>query len=414
MPLDLATQGSAINVLPESIDFVQDSVNAGGVVTRFDVFQRPETGTNNYTQRDIIRIRLPGNMSDLRQSTLQFTTSITGGGGATFTRFSKNMPVIQRFRVLFGSQVVVDVTNQNLLEYLCLQQERQDYQTSTGIILRGTGDTTQRNADSLLTNRVYCLDFSKVHKCLDKVWPLNFIQEQMTLEFTLEEANKCLESDASGGTYQLNNVEFHYSVMNMSREFNDMLRSKLQTSGGLMMPYKAWTNYVNTQLQSGTNSIQAQLPFRNLSMLGVIYCARNSANIIDITSLDKFENYLNNSTFSNARLKVDNTYYPNDKLDSVQDAYTTYLEFWAKSYYCDTYAGADWTNRFQLAQSIAQHPKELDQPLVQGVNVARAGTSIIAELELTGGSAVNQELQYFAHIYNVIKILPDGTLQWFN
>ena len=416
MPLKLASPNSE-NVLVKEVDFLRSSIaqQASGIVTRFDTYQRSEGSANGYTQNDIVRFRIPSLLSDMSDATVQYTCNVTPGTGGSFTRISNGCPVFRRLRVLLASTIILDVVDQNLLKEMILMGKPEQYRTSTGKVLQGYGTPAERDAFALDANKVYAFHLATYHDLFKRVMPLHLINDEFTVELTIDKNESILESDRTNPNIELNNLELHYSILNPTKQYNDLLRAKINSDGGLNIVFKSHAQYTNTQLVTGSDRVEAQLPFRYLNVTSINYVCRDQAIVDNLASLNKFETYLNGDNLNYNRIRLDSNYYPQDQCRSVTDLYTQFLEAYNLSYCSDTYAGLEWENsRTMFCQTLAQHPRSIDDDgLVQGQNCARGSTSLIASLYLNNPSAVNQIITYFCEFFTVCKLLPDGSIQLF-
>jgi hypothetical protein len=416
MSLDIAKQGNVRRALPKDIA-LNENFKYGGVISRQDVYQQAEQ--TNYLPNQKIQFYLPSNMSDLREHTVQFKINGTAyGAPATFTRFEQGISCIfNRLEILFGSTTVMDIVNVNLLKSIIRYASPTNYTAQTGRLLEGTGNAVQRNADFANAARVYAVNFN----CglLKKVLPLNKLGSQMIIRLTLADPQDCLVTDdvsGTAGTYQVIDPEFHYSVLVMSAEWNQLYDSLVQERGGITVCYKTFDNFQSTNsLLLGVQNSQVVLPFRYSSLLAIMYVMRNSADLTNPLIEGKTTQF-NFNNISGSRYKIDSVYYPTDTTRSVQDLYTEFLDTWNLGYYSDVLGGLNYdTNTFIQAQPLMKHPKDNRDIAgsINGLNTTSSGTSIVNEVRFNVALPAQQQTDFWAVHENCIKMLPNGSIQLF-
>lgn len=416
MSLDIARKGNVKRALPKDIA-LQENFKYGGVISRQDVYQQAEQ--TSYLPNQKVQFYLPSNMSDLRQHTLQMKINGTAyGAPATFTRFEQGISCIfNRLEVLFGSTTVMDIVNPNLLKTIIRYSSPKNYTDSTGKLLEGTGDATARNADFANANRVYAVNFN----CglLNKVLPLNKVASQLIIRLTLADPTDCLVTDnvtGSAGTYQVVDPEFHYSVLVMSADYNQMYDRIVQERGGINICYRTFSNFQSTNsLLTGVTNSQIVLPFRYSSVLAIMYVMRNAADLQNPLIEGKTTQF-NFNDIVGSRYKLDSIYYPTDTSRSVQDLYTEFLDTWNLGYYSDVLIGENYeTTTFVQSQPLLKHPKSNRdiQGELNGLNTSSSGTSVIAEVRLGTAIPANQQMDFYCWHGVVVKLLANGSIMLF-
>lgn len=402
------------NVIPQGLDYFSMVEKLAGVNKRTESYVYPETGSNAYgPSNNIIRFRFNNGMLDFRDSMWEFNATCSATGG-TYVRFSQGIGcIVNRLVLKIGSNTMIDTCNANLLYSLFNLSQDPGYLSTTATILEGYGNAASRNADATNVNRFYNLKLGNICELLNIVWPADFIADQITLEIYLETASRCIETDGTAPTYQVNFNQYHYGVFECTSEYMELVRNKI-ASDGIMIPYKAYENYVSTLTANSTN-IQTVLPFKRQCLLSVLYAARNNANVSNPAINDKFETFLNYAQFSSARLKINDQYYPNDKVQNTYEAYLQNLEVWDCEYLLPIQYGADWTNNFIVSQSVTQNPRHLNpngaQDIISGIDTSLSTSTITAEIILqAGGAPVLEEVQYYGRFYGMMYIRPNRTI----
>lgn len=411
MPIDILNPNVKKSISADLEPLVLTPTLIGGIKNRYlSAFINPETGTGTYLPGNIIRFRFPSSVIDFTNSSLQFKCAL-GKTGGTYIRLSQNCScVFSRVRGLFGSQEIFDIQNFNLLDsYINLYNDPSWY-TGIGKVFRGTGDATYRNSQAN-NGQVFILNLSKTCDLLNRIIPLNLINEQFTIELTIANTVDFVETDGTNPTFSMSNLEFHYDVLQLEDEFINLLKSKITSSEGLCMPYKSWNNYINTSMTSGVTNQQTQLPFRYLGLQGIICLMRNTANLGDVTVNDKFITYLGYSNFTNSYLKINNLLLPSDKINNNLEVLEQNLQLFNKSYDSDLYIAQDWPNKFSIGFSLMQDGRGYESNQIQGIAATVSGFQLIHSV-LVSSNAVNVEMQYFAQAAACIRILANGGIQF--
>ena len=399
------------NVIPKALDYFSEVEKLAGVQKRIESYIYPETGNNAYgPTNNIIRFRFNAGMLDLRDSFWEFTATTSATGG-TYCRFSQGMScIINRLRILVGSNCMIDTSNANVLYQLFLLGQDPGYLSTTAAVLMGYTNAATRNADATNPNRYYNINLGYICELLNIVWPADFISDQVCVEIYLEQASRCIETDGTNPTYVVNTNQYHYGVFECTEEYLALVRDKI-ANGGIMIPYKAYDNFVGNITASATN-IQTVLPYKRQCLLGVTYCARNNTNVSNPAINDRFQTFLNYSVFSSSRLKINDTYWPNDKVNNVYEAYIQNLELWCLEHQLPVQYGNDWTNYFVVSQSVTQDPRHLEHnDIISGIDTSQATSTIMAELILNSpGAPALEEIQYFGYFYGLMYIRPNRSI----
>lgn len=399
------------NVIPRALDYFSEVEKLAGIQKRIESYIYPETGNNSYgPTNNIIRFRFNAGMLDLRDSFWEFTGTCAATGG-TYCRFSQGMScVINRLRVLVGSNCMIDISNANVLYQLFLLGQDPGFLNSTAAVLMGYTSQTVRNTDATNANRNYNINLGYICELLNIVWPSDFISDQICVEIYLEQANRCIETDGTNPTYVINTNQYHYGAFECTEEYLSLVRDKIN-SGGIMIPYKSYENYVGN-VTAGATNIQVVVPFKRQCLLGITYCARDNTVVSNPAISDKFQTFLNYTSFSSSRLKINDSYWPNDRVNNVYEAYIQNLELWCLEHVLPVQYGTNWPQYFVISQSVAQDPRHLDHnDIISGIDTSQSTSTVTAELVLNSpGASVLEEVQYFGYYYGLMYIRPNKSI----
>jgi hypothetical protein len=395
--------------IPQSLDFFGTipAINKY-IKSRTETQVYPETGNSGYDQNNsIIRFKTLEGLIDLKNAYWEFnaTTSATGG---TYTCFSRGIScIMDRLRVLLGTTVCDNILNANVLYASKLLSEDPNYLSTTAALLMGYTAQAQRITDSTNPNRLYAISLGYISEFLEKVIPSDLIKQPLTIEIYLASANRCLETDTGTNlNYTINNNKFHYSVLEATQDFYGMIQYPI------LIPYKSWENNTGVFL-SGINSSNYTIPFSKKQEVGIYYLSRNQSDVNNPQSLEKFNTYQLYTQYSDSKLKVNNVYFPNDKVDGVNDAYVHMLDFWRKGLEDPCQYGTSWGTTFIIAQNICQRTSDKDNgggDYLCGVDISKSNSSVVAEINFLSPVPANQEVQYYGNYYNVLTIDAMGRI----
>lgn len=396
--------------IPQSLDFFQNVPIINKYVSkREETFVYPEAANSGYSpQNSIIRFSLSNGMLDLRKSSWEFyaTASATGG---TYVRFSKGITcTVNRLRVMCGTTVLEDIINFNLLYAAKLLSKDPAFLSTSATVLMGYGDAAARNTDNANPNRRYVVNLGFLSDLLNRVIPQNYMNSQLRIELYMEQAGRCIETDGTNPTYTINNNQFHYSLLKTTSEFDNLIQFPI------LISYKSWENYVN-QYAASTNNSQTIIPIKKRQMTGIFSVSRNQTDTNNPASNDKFQTYQLYSQFGNSRYKINNTYFPLDKVEDTYDSYIQMVDFWRVKYNQPIQYGNSWPTSFINAQNICQRTSadEADD-YICGIDTSKDTSSVVSEITFNSGVPALQEVQYYAQYYNVITINGDKSVVLFD
>ena len=385
----------------------------GGIANRYvSNYINPETGNVTYLGKTstIMRFKFPSNCIDFSNSTLQFQITQAGTPG-TYSRMSQNIScIIYKMRILFGSQEIFLTENFNLLHSYLTLYNQTSWFTGLGQLYQGMGNSTYRNSETNSGN-TYMLHFGPFVELLDRVLPLNLVNEQFIVELTLANPETCMETDYTNFSYSLTNVEWHYDTIQLEDNYNNLLKEKILSTEGLCIPFRNFQNYIDTSVTSGVLKPQIQLPYRYLALQGVISLLRNAANVASATVNDKFASYLGFSNFVNSVIRINNVLLPADRVNNTNEVLELNLQLFKKHYDDDVYIASNWPQYFSMDFPLGQDLKGYDDEQLQGISAATSGFSIIHQFQLSS-NAVNLENQYFGINGACLRILPNGGVKF--
>lgn len=236
-------------------------------------------------------------------------------------RVEKYMPIVNKFQVNFNSQTIVDIPNANRLMALIQQMDSVDdltgkqYETAyyeNGFSIT-PGQTSRFKID---------LSFVDFFKIIHPLQLYNNAQVQINLE--LEQPRYCLIcSDATNSgnqSYLLQNVRLQYHRLNLTDRDVRLLKEKINSSEGLIIPFKSWNSFAGTVLEGQANANIIFNPSRK-HFLGIAILVLSQAYYARANNIRKLTTFLRNK-IDNYRLRVGDIYFPVDRVNSSNVNYS--------------------------------------------------------------------------------------------
>jgi len=410
--MSLKASGNEVIGIPDGLAITRE-FTFGGVMARNNnyISARPQNG---YTPGQFFTLEMPLEMLDFRSSTLQFTITGTPAGGATFTRFNKDIrSIFKRIVVRFGSKQVLDVQNNGLLYNILDGNLDVNWESTVGALTTGTGPAAQRNADFLNPNKVYAVQlYNNEDSFFYNVYPFQKLGVQCYIDVYLAPANEVIETDVSGATYVVNNVQWHTASLVPSKDWE--IKYGLRLPLGITFTYLTYENlYDSSVLQAGVSQASKTLSYKYSSLLGVFCVFQTSSTLQSQTTLNKLSTY-NFLGLNSANLKIGSQCYPIDTNRSASDLLTMYAELFGLSmrFPFAQAVNFDSTN-FVLCIPLARHIKENRDigASLDGLNTS-IGTSITLDMGFSAPLPSAQTMNIYGLVENTITFNPNGSITW--
>ena len=274
----------------------------------------------------IIRIDVQADgLLDVQQSYLEFTLKDTAGNG--IRALDQGHVWIKRLTIESGGVILEDINNYNRLVAGILQPAQGSaaytgeiqlsqggacqQNVTTGIGALATGEPSVMNALVGLTDGTtagaeptpdadgsnglniipaggtftgqYHLVCGLLN--MDKYLPLVLMGQGFTIQIELASGNEIgIQATGNGvHTYEISNVKYVAHIVDMARDFYDMLRNLQQASGGsLMLGSSTYRHFTHTfEPGSGVENINISARVRSLENL--LFVGNESANLTDAT-----------------------------------------------------------------------------------------------------------------------------------
>jgi hypothetical protein len=385
-----------------------------GVISRINSYQ-PANPQNGYAPGQLLTFQMPMEFLDFRNGSFQFTLTNTAPG-STYAYFNRDIrSIFKRITLSFGSKVIYDCQNQNLLYNIMDLLKDPQWKEYNGKVLNSTGSQAERTADFNNPNRVYAVQLYDLRQeLLSHALPLQKLNVQLYINIYLAPVNECITTDSLTPNYTLNNAQFHISSLIASPGWNSLYDSRI--SMGIPYSYINFENqYDSSILTAGTTRASKSLNFRYSSLTGIIAVMRPSANIQNLTAVDKLNNFppLNLNT---CQLRIGSFVQPTDDLANLADRFSMLCELFGKSTQIPMDAALLWdTSTFIIAQNLSKHPFSQSGNNIDtnGINTS-ISNNMILDLSFSVPLPANYTLDVFAMSECSVVFQQNGGIIWNN
>jgi len=383
-----------------------------GIVSRLNSYvpAQPESG---YGPNQLITFQLPMESLDLRNHSFQFTVTASAPG-STYACFNSDIrSVIRRITVAFGSKVVLDIQEQNLLFNMLNYLNDPQWYDYNGKITNATGDQPSREALFTNPNYVYAVQlYNLKSELLAQVLPLQKLSLQMYINIYLAPASECILTDSPNPTYTLNNCQFHYSSLVMSNSWESLWNSKIPD--GIAFNYTNFENTFDTSiLPSGITRASKTLNFRYTSLNGIIFVMRPSANVSSLTAVDKLNRFDFNS-LNVCQVRIGSFTQPSDNTANLSDRLTmVYEQFGITSKAPIKLASNFGSTSFVGCVNFSRHPysSQTNNASINGINTS-ISSALILDLGFSTPLPAAYTLEVFAMSECSVIFTPNGSVVW--
>lgn len=357
---------------------------------------------------------------DFHVSGLYFTMSVSATGG-TYARVSNGIYTsINRIRLLVGSKVVEDINNYGLLHSIVNRFGNPNFTSSLGFALLGEGSQARRN--TLAAGHSYFMNLI-LGSLAAKPLPLYLMKEKVVLEVYFDNnPSNWIETDGTNPQFNVTNLNFYCDQILFDNQYESQLKSELDRTGSIVLPYVSWENYDNTMTSATSNSLQ--IPCRKKSLKNMMSVMRTSSTLSDTTVNDKFEVYNNtNITLNcvNFQSKINNDFYPQVATQASNEDPQAYVEmlkllsFWqgyAPEEYSNAVSQNFWIDKFAMCVNLTPEKISDDfndfENTLSGVNTSDNSSTVLMNIQLAAVGFVTQSLSTFCFFDALWMIDRDG------
>lgn len=412
MVLELLNNAPATKVPPALS--LSDDAALGMEIKSTPVKQKSDVAT--YRENDKIIFNIPSDFADFREAYITFTAIIdAAGAGSSYDRFSDPIgSIIRRLRTMVGSKSAEDIENYGVLRGICRLAKPSAIVNN----LEEGSTANATRATQSIASRQYQLKLEV--QSLEKVLPLHKSSMPFRVELTLGSVDSVLESDGTNPTYLVSNAFIHYRTLTVPDSYDSLLDQKI-ASGGLVIPYRSWNNFVWSNLSGA--SAQIEIPSKYTSCNRQFAVMRNLADVADLTVTDKFLNF-NPNDIDQLALKVGQRIFPNDKYDLAYDAFkyellhaftdVTNNRYHGRFRYGDILAAGTWQQNTILSFDLRDDASVDEDLYGNGIDTASSGSSMTLQITLGGAPASAQEVQVFTEYEAAMQFMPGGRINIYN
>lgn len=398
-------------MLPDSLSLYEVS-SYGGIKTRVDSYS-PSMPQSGYLPGQIITFQLPLQNLDLRNSSWQFSLNCTAPG-STYAYFNKDIrSIIQRMTLSFGSKIIFDCQNANLLFNVMDQLKETAWADSAGKLLYGTGDQVSRQADFTNVNRYYCVQLYNLNsELLSFILPLSKLNVQLYINIYLAPVANCITTDSLAPTYVVNENQFHCSFLETTPEWEQLWAAKI--SRGIAFNYLNYENtFDSSLLTAGISRASKTLQFRYSSLVGIIFVMRPLANINSQTAVDKLSRYDFNN-LSGVQCRIGSFVTPTDITTNFGDRYTMLMQQFGYSTKVAYAASQNFnTTNFIGAVNFSRHPyQRMDASTsINGIDTS-INSAVILDLTFSSPLGANYSIDIYGLSECSVVFLSNGGINW--
>ena len=319
-----------------------------------------------------------------------------------------------------GNQIISDVQSENLIrqinDEMTVQPEAKDGLRS---ILTGEGSTEAKRveiysgtAKNTGTKRRFTVP---INMYVDATMvPVGFVNYAFEITFHLANPLDCVKIDsgalntATTADYTIDNIQWLVEeVSPLDSSYIGALSTQL--AAGIDVPFTTCEHSVHT-IDAGSGAKTIEIPTRNRSTKGIIWVARNQADIQKLNK-DKLKVY-NYNSMSEIHYRLNSQLYPQQPIDCTNGATENFLELCKYYDLVSTYNGvatrnttnnvnnSTYTNgKFINTFGFSTHP---NTNYISGKNLTSASSSLV--LKINCNPTETQQIDVFIE-YDAILTL---------
>ena len=319
-----------------------------------------------------------------------------------------------------GNQIISDVQSENLIrqinDEMTVQPEAKDGLRS---ILTGEGSTETKRIEiysgadkSTGTKRRFTVP---INMYVDATMiPVGFVNYAFEITFHLGNPLDCVKIDAASlntattADYTIDNIQWLVEeVSPLDSSYIGALSTQLGT--GIDVPFTTYEHSVHT-IDAGSGSKTIEIPTRNRSTKGIVWVARNQADIQKLNK-DKLKVF-NYNDMKEIHYRLNSQLYPQQPIDCTNGATENFLELCKYYDLVSTYNGVatrnttnnvdntTYTNgKFINTFGFSTHP---NTNYISGKNLTSASSSLV--LKINCNPTETQQIDVFIE-YDAILTL---------
>jgi hypothetical protein len=402
-------------IIPDDLaDLFSNPQAYGGITSRVELYQLADQ-PNNIAPQQISYIRIPrAELSDFRNSTLEFSATCSATGG-TYCRFMQPIAgIINRVRVLANSTLLDDELEFGRAYAMKLMsQDNTEWTGGSLSITDGVASQAIRNGYGPNGSIVYQINLAYISDILGHVLPIGWLgSNQINLEIYWANPVYVIETDGTVPTFVINNLQYHYANLNVTDNYKRMLNEKFKT--GVSFAFRSYDNYIASLGTASAGTVSITLPFKKRKAIAMLLGAVPTGTLTTTTTNDKFITFSNYSVFNSSRYYINSIYIPSDRIQSVYEQFLQTCDALDIPYKNNSYIANNWLsgNAFICGQTLCQSPRNVteDNKVIQGLDVSTGNSNIVSQITFSAPTAVAETLFYFMEYYAICSIDSQGII----
>lgn len=365
------------------------------------------TSSSNQT----IRFALPRNIFGCNFSNLKFRFDFSIQGGTTPSCVNGIFSVINRLRLIAGGTTLLDEEQYGLAEWLRFNLYANSAITANSAIAFGIdSQVNRRTAAAGRQYIIYPLNFLSSNV----VVPYAMMNNDIYLEFVLENPNACIESATAVTSYTIANPVLLVESVIPSEKYKSELMG-MASANQLRYAFVGHNYYIQACASTNNN---IRIPETCRSLKGVYHGQRLSTVTGDQTSANKRD--LNYNATNLIQYKIDNTInMPPDPIQCNGVAIEQYLysiEYFNGNAY-DPYRWSPYNSPATFVSTAFipafafEKQSDLNDNMLSGYDLSKSAGGIQVNIQMSSGIANNQ-LELFTSYDAVLTINRNGAIDW--
>lgn len=404
-------------IVPNSLKFTKSRAGLGA--RRIPIKIRAEQQSYGSSNNNLVRIILPNNnLYDTRNGYLTFDVTLNTTGG-TYKRVHTGIfSLFNRFRMVAGSTEIEDIKDYNRI-YSALWQmiNPAEVTTAIGDQLMGFGTTAQRNALGATTTSYACPIFSGVLNT--ELLPFDNINSGMFIDFYLERAEACLETDGTAPSFTISNIILCIERLELEQSYRDFIKSYIRKNG-LEIGFHTWERYISALTTGATQNLT--INHKSSSMNGMLNFLVDSSTLNSPTTNDRFLTWpsdIGGSNLTETSLFINGSIFPDEPIDCLTarkvqpyQMYCRWIMKWKLNGFLQIAPpitnAAFITDKFVQIDDLEAYPEEFD--LINPFSTLGNNATLIKKLRFSGVVLANWQLDSWVEYFRRISISTDGTV----
>jgi hypothetical protein len=360
---------------------------------------------------------------DFRMGYITFRFTSEAGGVPTFLRMSRYVwTVIKKQTLRLGATEVEQIDKANLIRTwhrLFMQTTDMQYQDvllfggSISDIVRGNQAAGWKFSIPIFFNAL-----------TEKPLPLHLSKDRWTLEFNLDNAANCLETDGTDPNFTVSDYRLWFHRVRPSEAFDNMFKDAL-SKGPIYLKFDTYLNH-EFIANATTTTFSQPVNERSTNITSIVVIARDMDTLTDPSQLGKFDT-MNFNDLDNYQFRINGELYPPDPVDGsfgiepwmhlancmgFWNSYDGDATVWhpssviASDVNTDTEVINYTAQKFSIYHNFEEHPHT---GLVSGIDMTAKNGVILFQQQWGTPLAANQQIDLFVKVTRILILKPDGS-----